>query len=638
MLKFFLTFLIISTPLIGVKLPDITPKQTTAKMKEIMKEHITFKEMTPTLAKRTLNTFVEDLDPNKTYFIESDVQKWTNPSDHTINQVVEGFEKSEFSIFSEIQDKMIQAIKRRQLLEQHIDLNALPEHVNPKEFKDMKWAKTEDELLSRLTRIKGLQVETSMKLAEEAREKALQRIAKNQSRIEKELTAEDPKVKQQLILTEFMKAVAGAMDTHTAYFTPDETAQFLINVQQRLFGIGAQLRDDLNGFTIIKLLEGGPAALSKELKANDRIIAVNGEPVVGMDIIDAVDLIRGPEGSNVTLTIIRKDENSNDRKLDVKIVRAEVILKETRYESSWEPFGDGVIAYLRLLSFYQDPDSNSADDLRKAFEEIEKEHRVKGVILDMRNNPGGFLSQAVAVTGLFISKGVVVTIIDSSGQKQILRETDGKTLWEGPLVVLINRASASAAEIVAQTLQDYGRAVVIGDDHSYGKGSFQTFTLNTSPEASINPQGEYKVTRGRYYTVSGKSPQQTGVISDIIVPGPLSESEIGEKYAKYPLETDKIAENFDDDLSDIPKEQRQKVRLLYKFNLQPKLTTYSTMLATLKKNSNYRIEKNKDYQTFLKEIRKEEPTEEEVEENFGKNDQQLNESYNIIKDMIVLSH
>ena len=158
------------------------------------------------------------------------------------------------------------------------------------------------------------------------------------------------------------------------------------------------------------------------------------------------------------------------------------------------------------------------------------------------------LSQAVGVTGLFITKGVVVGIKDHTGSIQYLRDLDGKMLWDGPLIVLVNKASASASEIVAQTLQDYGRAIVVGDKNTYGKGSFQTFTLNTSKEGSVNPEGEYKVTRGRYYTVSGKTPQLKGVEADIIVPGPLSEMELGEAFAKYPLENDSIKANYDDDL------------------------------------------------------------------------------------------
>src|SRR5262249_27228595 len=155
-----------------------------------------------------------------------------------------------------------------------------------------------------------------------------------------------------------------------------------------------------------------------------------------------------------------------------------------------------------------------------------------------------------------------------SDKIQHLREVEGKPIWEGPLTILVNRASASAAEIVAQTLQDYGRAVVVGDDHTFGKGTFQTFTLDPITNPKVNPQGEYKVTRGRYYTVSGKSPQLSGVFSDIVVPGMLSYLDIGESFSKYPLENDSIEPHFDDDLSDLSAFHRLQLGPMYRYNLQ----------------------------------------------------------------------
>jgi carboxyl-terminal processing protease len=311
-------------------------------------------------------------------------------------------------------------------------------------------------------------------------------------------------------------------------------------------------------------------------------------------------------------------------------------LKETRFETAYEPFGDGVIAYIRLFSFYQDPDYSSTDDINKEIEKLRKEHNVKGIILDLRSNTGGLLPQAIGVSGLFITKGIIAAIKDSTGQVQYLRELNGTAAWDGPLIVLVNRISASASEIVAQSLQDYGRALIVGDDHTYGKGSFQTFTLNSDKSGDVNPEGEYKVTRGRYYTVSGKTPQMTGVLSDVVVPGALSYVDVGEKYNKYPLDNESIKPNFEDDLSDVPYLERAKIKALYRFNLQKKLDLYGPYLETLKKNSAYRIEHNKNYQAFIKEIQKDEPGEEEVELAFGQNDLQLTETYNIMKDLILL--
>lgn len=622
------------------KAPQLTPAIVDSKSKEIMKAHASQKELTPTLVNRVFISYIETLDPTKTYFIKEDIAQWIEPSDALTNRVLNEMKNRDYSEFEKINSAMVKAIERRRLLETEIQSDELPKNVSVEEFKDLPWTTNKEELKERLKRIAGLQVETAAKLSEEFRDKSLQRIKKRQAKYEEDILNQDPTEQRNFTLTHVLKAIASSLDSHTTYFTPEEAKQFMINVQQRLFGIGAQLRDDLNGFTIVKIVEGGPASNGKKLKIKDRIIAVDGEPVVGMDIIDAVELIRGPENTPVILTVIRETEVEDkppiEEKIDITITRGEVVLTETRYESTYEPFGDGVIAYLRLYSFYQDPESSSASDLQKALDQIKEEQNVRGVILDLRYNSGGMLSQAVNVAGLFITKGIVVSIKDDKGNVQHLRDLDGKTVWNGPLVVLINRASASASEIVAGTLQDYGRAIIVGDDHSYGKGSFQTFTLNNSPGTEVNPEGEYKVTRGRYYTVAGRTPQLTGVESDIIVPGPLSEIDIGEQYTKFPLENDQIKENFEDDLSDIPLLQRERVRRLYHFNLQPKLHLYDSYIAKLKSNSQYRIENNKNYQTFLKELGKKDIVEGQGEEQFGQNDLQLTEANNILKDLILL--
>lgn len=630
--------------ILEARLPSLTPKIVTDKTEEILKAHASYKKLDEELIKRILQNYLEEIDPYKTYFIESDIEQWLNPTQDLIKQVLTDYQNSKFPEFKKINEAMVKAIYRRRNLEKQIDVKNLPKHVSSKEFKDLKWAKTEQGLVTRLTRIKALQLETSEKLTPELREKALQRLDKRQLKYEDEFLAKDPIAQERLMLSDLLKATASSLDTHTSYFTPDEAEQFMISVQQRLFGIGAQLRDDLNGFSVVKVIEGGPAANGKELKAKDRIIAVNGEPVVGMDIEDAVELIRGEENTPVTLTVIREvkeDDKVKEEKKDIVIKRGEVVLKESRYNSDFEPFGNGIIAHLKLFTFYQDQESSSADDLTKAIKELKDKHQLKGVVLDLRYNTGGLLSQAVEVAGLFITKGVIVSIKDNTGAVQHLRDLDGKTVWDGPLIVLVNRASASASEIVAQALQDYGRALIVGDDHTYGKGSFQTFTLNTTKNAQVLPEGEYKVTRGRYYTVSGKTPQLVGVLSDIVIPGTLSQMEIGEKYAKYPLENDKIKDNFDDDLSDVPFTQRAKIRLLYKFDLQKKLDLYKPYIEVLQANTNYRMEHDKDYQTFLKQLKKDQEEGDEMaaqdaEEEFGKNDLQLIETYNVMKDLLYL--
>jgi carboxyl-terminal processing protease len=627
-------FLFLTILCLESKPPQITPRDVKVKMEEILKFHASYKQLTPELIERSLQNFLEELDPTKTYFLEPEIKAWMHPLPDTVQKTLEGFQNGNFSTFLDIHALFASAVERRGALEAKLEGRELPSGVKSDEFKDMPWAATPEELEARLLRIRALQMSAADRLGEETREKFLQRLDKRRSHREVQLLGQNSDERFKITLATVLKATTSALDAHTNYFTPSEANQFIIQVQQRLFGIGAQLRDDLDGLSIIRIIENSPASQSNKLKINDKIIAVNGEPIVGMDIVEAVDLIRGEKGTSVHLKILRDSKESAE---EIELVRGEVVLEETRLESSVEPYADGVIAYLRLFSFYQDQKFSSAGDIRRVLEGIKKDQKLKGVVLDLRGNSGGLLAQAVAVTGQFINKGIVCSIKDSAGKLQHLRELEGRPIWEGPLIVLTNRASASAAEIVSQTLQDYGRAIVIGDERTFGKGSFQTFTLDSVNNPKINPQGEYKVTRGRYYTVSGKSPQLEGVKADIVVPGILSKLEIGEKYAKFPLENDQIEEHFDDDLSDVSSFHKIQLGALYKYNLQTRLTTYEPYLESLRNNSQLRISNNKNYQNFLNELEKKNFDSSSVE-LFDHADLQLVEAYNVMKDLIFFMH
>ncbi len=623
-------------PSLEAKPPQLTPKDARIKVEEILKAHVSHQKLTEEIVSRAIQNYLEELDPGKTYFLESDITEWIYPSQDTLTQTLEGYRREDFSTFEKIHEAMIAAIERRNKLEIEMENASLIPNVQPSEFKEVKWTQTPTELLDRLLRIKSLQLSTAEKISPDAKDQFFQRISKRRLNRENELIGASFAERKQIVLSYLLKSTSSALDSQTIYFTPTEASQFMIQVQQRLFGIGAQLRDDLNGFSIVHIVEGSPAAQSNKLKVGDKIVAVDQEPVVGMDIVEAVELIRGPQGSNVNLTVLREikeGELAREEKLNIEIVRSEIVLKESRLETVYEPYGDGIIAILRLFSFYQDSNSSSASDLAEEIEKLKKQHQIKGIILDLRNNAGGILPQAVAVTGLFISKGIVVSVKDNTGQVQHLRNVENRKVWDGPLIVLTARTSASAAEIVAQTLQDYGRAIVIGDPETFGKGTFQTFTLESANFGKVNPKGEYKVTRGRYYTVSGKSPQLVGVKADIIVPGIFSEMEIGEKYSKFPVETDEIAPNFIDDLSDVPSIHHHQLNKIYKTQLQSILTTYQPYLDLLTKNSEERRAQNKNYQNLLKEIAKKDEFA-DPSAFFGQNDLQLLETINIMKDLI----
>lgn len=242
------------------------------------------------------------------------------------------------------------------------------------------------------------------------------------------------------------------------------------------------------------------------------------------------------------------------------------------------------------------------------------------------------LPQAVSVTGLFIKNGIVSSIQDDQGNLHHLRNMGNEPFYNGPLVVLVNRTSASASEIVAQCLQDYGRAVIVGDKHTFGKGSYQIFSVENHQSQQVNDEGEYKVTKGIYYTVSGKSPQLIGTLSDIEIPGIFSSSRIGEKYEKNALSNRSIAANYKDDLSDIHPLHRLKLRRSYCKHMQEKLDNLTSFIPRLKENSALRIKENKNYQQFLKDIKDKNFTDVE----WGQNDLQHEEAVNVMKDLILL--
>lgn len=622
--------------LLSAKPPSLTPHDTKVKIEEIFHAHVEHRKLTPELVQRSFLNFLDELDPNKVYLLKSEITAWENPSDGFLDQALKNYRREDFSQFQQLHEIMITAIKRRGKLEEKIDKEAPLEDVNIKELKDLDWCDTEDALAERLKKIRAVQLDVAKKFDKETQEQFNKRVERRRINRENDLSGVDHKEKKQVMLSLVLKAISSALDSQTSYFTPFEATQFMMQMQQRLFGIGAQLKDNFNGLTIVHLLEGGPAILGNELKVGDRIIAVDNQPIIGMEIVEAVELIRGKEGTKVLLTVLRPgpDENAEEEKLDISIRRGEIVLNEGRYEVAIEPLDEGVIAHLSLHTFYQDPTTSSANDLKQAIETLKKEHDLKGIVLDLRSNAGGLITESVAVTGLFIQNGVVVSVKDNTQRIQRLRNID-QPVWDGPLIVLVNRASASASEIVAQTLQDYGRAIIVGDMETFGKGTFQVFTLETTHFDKVNPKGEYKVTRGLYYTVSGKSPQLTGVTADIPVPGVFDKIEIGERFTKYPLETASIPPAFFDDLSDISPLHRHKVSQIYGGNLQPVLATYTPHIETLRTNSAKRLAENNDYQAFLQKAEEEELAS-EVVDSFVEHDLQYREAANVLLDLISL--
>lgn len=630
-------FLLVNTCLFAA-LPDLSPRLVREKIYQILQIHVSEDSINEELSQRVLENFLEEIDPLKIYFTKKDIEPWLEPSKELLSQLSLDLKYAKYNLFYEIQDKLIWAIERRKDLEQAIEKEPLKKDLEAVSWEKLDWAKDVSELKERFILMKSLYHQTAEKLDEEGKKLYVKMLAKRRSLREQEIASKDPSKKEKWSLVQILKAFCSSLDANTSYFTPVEAMHFMTQVQQRLFGIGALLKDSLDGFTVVSLVEGGPASITGELKIQDRIIAVNSEPVVGLSLIEAVEKIRGEKGTNVTLTVLREKsgEKSSLEKLDISLTRDEVVLEETRMQSQLEPFADGVIAHLKLFSFYQDQKTSSSKDLKASLEKIQKEENLQGVILDLRNNSGGILDEAVNVCSLFMGNGIVVSVKDNHGHIHHLRARNGKAFWDGPLLILTNKSSASAAEIVAGTLQDYGKALVVGDKRTFGKGTFQTYTADAKATGKVNTEGEFRVTRGVYYTVSGKSPQLVGVIPDVIVPGILDELDIGEAFNKFPVANDAISPNFSDDLADIPLIQRRKLGRLYQKHLQKKVSFYQGFRELLQKNSRKRIDQNKNYQNFLAECKKQQFDAKAVE-LFGLADLQFLEALNVMKDLLAVS-
>jgi len=353
----------------------------------------------------------------------------------------------------------------------------------------------------------------------------------------------------------YFNAVARAFDPHTNYMPPANKEDFDIHMRGSLEGIGALLREEDGYIKIVRIIPGSASARQGKLKAEDVILEVAQgtlEPVdiTDMRLRDAVRLIRGPKGTEVRLTIKRPDGTRDI----IPIIRDVVQIEETFVKSTVidSPSG-GKFGYIMLPSFYRDFEKtrsgndarNSTDDTKKALFELKKQD-LNGIILDLRNNGGGALMDAVDVTGLFIESGPVVQVKDSFGTQKVLEDNDPEIIYDGPLVVLVNKFSASAAEIVAAALQDYGRAVIVGGDHTHGKGSVQTIVdLNEYIPMfrlrRLQDLGALKVMIQKYYRVTGGSVQFKGVEPDIVLPSLFKYLKTGERYLDYALPWDKVS-------------------------------------------------------------------------------------------------
>ena len=343
----------------------------------------------------------------------------------------------------------------------------------------------------------------------------------------------------------FVNSFVSQFDPHTFYFKPDDKEKFDVSISGKFDGIGARLSRADGNVKIVDVIIGGPVWRDKLLDVGDVILAVGqGDDelvsIYGMKLDDSIKLIKGPAGTVVTLRVKKIDGQIQD----VKIKRDEVELEETFAKSTVISKNDNNYGYISLPKFYADFDNyknrNSANDVKNEIIKL-KNNGIQGLILDLRNNGGGSLQTVVEMTGLFIEKGPVVQVKSIGNRKKVLYDRDPQVYWDGPLVLLINEMSASASEIISAALQDYNRAIIIGSEKSFGKGTVQNIIdLNRFISNTDYDMGALKVTTDIFYRINGESVQLEGVQSDIIIPDSYMYIFNGERDEKNPIKWDKI--------------------------------------------------------------------------------------------------
>ena len=344
----------------------------------------------------------------------------------------------------------------------------------------------------------------------------------------------------------YMNSYTEVFDPHTNYFSPKDKEDFDANFSGKIIGIGAQISEKKGRLFIGPLVIGAPAWKSKQVSEGDEVLKVKSDPkkeavnVVGMLVDEAVRLIRGAKGSEVTLTLRKKDGSVKE----VKLIREEVEMEDTFAKSIVVNSPNGKkYGFIYLPSFNADfNDSkgrNASTDVKNEITKL-KAQNVEGIILDLRNNGGGSLTEVVDIMGLFMNSGPVVQVRSQDGKIQVLKNKNNSPVWTGPLVLMQNELSASASEILTGAIQDYGRGVILGAPHSFGKGTVQTFVslnrfLNTNDD-----YGDLKLTIQKFYRISGNSTQLEGVKSDVVMDDYFTYDEIGEKYDEHALPWDQI--------------------------------------------------------------------------------------------------
>lgn len=519
------------------------------------KMHYSYDRFDDEISKKTLANFLKSWDPGKLYFYEADINdikaKYETKLDDMINQL----DCSGIDYIVNLYSKRFEERQKHQLTLVKAKYNFKIDEYMDIDRKTTKYAKTQEELNERWRKRMKFQLLSLISTIDEAKARTkLDKRATLAVKRHNELTRDK-------VFGIFLNAFAMALDPHSSYMPAEELEDFRIRTRLSLEGIGASLRSD-EGFTIVaSLVKGGAAEKGGLLKINDKIIAVaqdKGEPVdvIDMDLSEVVRLIRGARKTTVRLSVIRETPGKT-QKLVVPIVREKIQLVDQQASSRMittrvegEPYNIGVI---NLPSFYIDFEgkhknlknyrSSSQDTIR----ELEKLNKSKldGLIVDLRNNGGGSLEESINLAGLFFDSGPVVQVKAPSGDTEAYSDRDGKTYYNGPLVVMINRHSASASEIFAGAIQDYERGLIIGDSHTFGKGTVQNLN-DVAPTL-----GAIKVTVNQFYRPDGATTQLKGVESDIRLVSLLDQFEVGEKFYDYALPYEVIKGSAHNDFNEV---------------------------------------------------------------------------------------
>ena len=570
-----------------------------------------------------IDKFTESLDPMRLYFSRSDIEhihKRRYMFDDYLNSAnMNPF----FDVFKAYRRNLLRQTEfALQLIE--VDFDFTINESLELDRKDLSWATNQAEL-NELWRKRIKNEYLNMKLAgkkdsKEIRKTLVQRYQGLQRRT-KQLNSDD-------VYQIAINAYTSGIDPHTTYFTPRSTENFKISMSLSLEGIGAVLQNKDEHTVIRKVVPGGPADLSGKLFPDDRIVSIGQTEeegltdVVGWRLDDVVDLIRGPKGSEVLLEILPKKESLGGPTRIVKIVRDEIKLEEQAAKSHILslPNTENKIGVIEIPTFYLDFEGRKSGkkdyksttrDVRDLINELKNE-QVEGILVDVRGNGGGSLSEATSLTGLFIESGPVVQIQDYTGSIEIEKDPEIGTFYSGPLVVLVDRNSASASEIFAGAVQDYNRGIIVGEP-TYGKGTVQNLVdLNRYTRSSDNPLGQLKATMAQFFRVSGESTQHRGVMPDITFKGLKRPKDHGERGLANALPWARIKEIPHNKLRERSKliselseshalrvKNDRKIQYVYELEEQTLAAKEKTTLSLLEEARQIEYDSNKEEQTEL---------------------------------------